>query len=58
MEASSASTATARIANRSASCQVFQRKSDHNELRRRCGHYRANCQNYYTYTLLRERELA
>jgi hypothetical protein len=50
--------ATPRIANWSAGCQVFQRKSDHDELLRICGHYRADCQNCYTYTLLRERELA
>jgi hypothetical protein len=50
--------ATPRIANWSAGCQVFQRKSDHDELLRICGHYRADCKNCYTYTLLRERELA
>lgn len=50
--------ATPRIANRRGSCQVLQRKSSHDELLRLGGHYRADCRNCYTYTLLRERELA
>ncbi|MGI4864438.1 MAG: hypothetical protein ACRYFZ_11005 [Janthinobacterium lividum] len=49
--------ATPRIANWSAGCQVFQRKTDHDELLRLCEHFRADCKNCYTYTLLREREL-
>lgn len=48
---------TPRIGNWSAGCQVFQRKTDHNELLGICETYRQQIKNRFTYTLLREREL-
>lgn len=50
--------ATPRIANWSAGCQVFQRKTDHAELLGICNAFRHGNNNSFSYTLLRERELA
>lgn len=49
---------TPRIDGWSAGCQVFQKKSDLNELLSICEAYRQSSGNRFTYTLLRERELS
>ena len=50
--------ASARVYDWSAGCQVFQRLSDHTELLGICEGFRHTCSNKFSYTLLRERELA
>lgn len=50
--------ATPVIANWSAGCQVFQRRSQHAQLLALCEQYRASSKNRFTYTLLHEKSLA
>lgn len=55
---SNANGSTPAIGKWSAGCQVFQRKPDHDELRRLLENYKTLVGNKFTYTLLREKELA
>lgn len=50
--------ATPVIANWSAGCQVFQRRSQHRQLLAICEQYRAGNKNRFTYTLIHENALA
>lgn len=54
---SNATGKTSYIGQWSAGCQVFQTKTDHDEMRAVCELYRARVNNKFTYTLLREAEL-
>jgi len=45
------------IYNWSAGCQVFQVKTDHDQLMSICNSYKSKVNNKFTYTLLREKEL-
>lgn len=49
--------ATPVIANWSAGCQVFQRRTHHAQLLAICGQYRASSRNRFTYTLIHEADL-
>ncbi len=55
---SNASGKTMAIGRWSAGCQVFQVKSDHDQLLSILNQYKVKANNKFTYTLLRERELS
>lgn len=54
---SNATGTTPAIGQWSAGCQVFPRKSDHDELLRLCRAYLTTTNNFYTYTLVEEKDL-
>ena len=54
---SNASGKTMTIGKWSAGCQVFQLKTDHDQLMSICNLYKSKLGNKFTYTLLREKEL-